>query len=224
MPSPDNEKKIAALAAVTLIKPNQVVGIGTGSTADFATIEIGRLVKEGLAIKGVPTSEKTKQLALSLGIPLLELETTLSIDITIDGADEFTPGLELIKGGGGALFREKIVASLTKEEIIITDTSKKVDKLGKFKVPIEVAAFALSYVSAQLKPISKSLAIRTINGDRFLTDQSNYIIDVDFGLINDPSSLSQQLNNIEGIVCHGIFTGLAKKVIMGSGDKTIIFS
>jgi ribose 5-phosphate isomerase A len=224
MKNSDTEKKLAAKEAIKLIRPGHVVGIGTGSTANFATYELGDLVKKGLKITGVPTSVQTKELAISLGIPLQELETTTSIDITIDGADEFTEDLVLIKGGGGALFREKVVASLTKQEIIIADSSKKVEKIGKFKVPVEVATFALAYVSEQLKHMAKGFHVREKDGKRFLTDQSNCIIDVDFGLIDDPLSVSQELNNIEGIVCHGIFIDLAIKVIMGVGQETVCFA
>src|SRR4051812_13629786 len=170
----DKEKERAALEAVKWVKPGQVVGIGTGSTANFATYKLGELVKDGLSIQAVPTSERTREIAVELGIPLLEMETVSSIDVTIDGADEFTPELHLIKGGGGALFREKIVASMTKMEIIITDSSKQVKQLGKFKVPVEVVPFALSYVQGQLSKISKHIEVRQKDGKRYITDQSNF--------------------------------------------------
>ena len=132
------EKQLAAKEAIQLIGNNQIVGLGTGSTATYAIKGIGELVKKGLQIEAIPTSDSTTQLAASLGIPIRDINKTEFIDITIDGADEFTSDLILIKGGGGALLKEKIVASMTKREIIIADSSKKVDSVGKFKLPIEV--------------------------------------------------------------------------------------
>ena len=219
----ENEKKLAALEVVKFIKDNQVVGLGTGSSAVYAIKEIGEMVKNGLKIKAIPTSNKTKLLAESLNIPLIDINSINSIDITIDGADEFTEDLFLIKGGGGALLKEKIVASLTKEEIIIVDSTKKVDILGKFKLPIEVIPFASNYVLNQIQFIKGSGNIRLAPDKPFITDQRNYIIDADFGLINNPLALSDNLNSIEGIVAHGLFINLANKVIMGSNNSTLVF-
>ena len=216
----DREKQLAAIEAVKLINNNDIVGLGTGSTAFFAIQEIGKLVKNGLQIKGVPTSEKTASLATSLGIELLDTNDVESIDITIDGADEFTESLNLIKGGGGALFREKIVASMTKKEIIIADAAKKVDKLGAFKVPVEVAPIALNYVLKQLAKLNGTGILRSEAGKPFITDNHNYIVDADFGLIEDPAFLSAQLNQIEGILAHGLFIGLTYMVIMGEGKES----
>lgn len=214
----DKEKHLAAKEAVKLIKNNQIVGLGTGSTAVYAVKEIGNLVKNGLKIHGVPTSNKTKELAETLNIPLIDINEADTIDITIDGADEFTSGLVLIKGGGGALLREKIVASMTKEEIIIADSSKKVDRLGKFPLPIEVIPFAANYVLRKLSEIQGHGKIRIKDNSAFITDEGNYIIDTEFGVITDPVYLSDHLNNIEGVVGHGLFINLAKKVIMGIAD------
>ncbi len=182
----DNEKLLAAKEAVKLILPNQVIGLGTGSTANFALQEIGILVKNGLQIKAVPTSVKTEQMARSLNIPIIDINTIQSIDLTIDGADEFTTDLFLIKGGGGALLREKIVASLSKQEIIIADSSKKVDLLGGFKVPVEVIPFASVYVMQQIEKLQGQGKVRLKDEKVFVTDQGNHIIDVDFGNISDP--------------------------------------
>lgn len=214
----DKEKQLAAKEAVKLIRDNQIVGLGTGSTAIHAVKEIGDMVKGGLKIKGVPTSNKTKELALSLNIPIVDINEVDFIDITIDGADEFTGDLLLIKGGGGALLKEKIVASMTKEEIIIADSSKKVDKLGKFPLPVEVIPFAANYVLRELSKIGGAGKIRIRDNSAFVTDEGNYIIDTDFGLISDPGHLSNFLNNLVGVVGHGLFIQLAKKVIMGDGD------
>src|SRR3954466_5668024 len=134
----EKEKELAAKEAVRFIQDRQIIGLGTGSTAYYIIQEIGKLVKEGLRIKAVPTSNKTAELARSLGIELANIDEVERIDVTIDGADEFNNDLVLIKGGGGALLKEKIVASMTDQEIIIADSSKKVDQLGKFPLPIEV--------------------------------------------------------------------------------------
>jgi ribose 5-phosphate isomerase A len=219
----ENEKRLAALEAVKFVQPGSIVGLGTGSSAYFATQRIAELVKEGLQIEAVATSENTASLAESLGIPLLDFNQVHSIDITIDGADEFTSDLKLIKGGGGALFREKIVASMTKQEIIIADSSKLVDQLGAFTVPIEVVPFALNHVVKEIKLLHGSPVLRKKSGYLFITDNGNYILDADFGLIGDPESLSNDLNNIEGILVHGIFLNLAAKVIMGDGDQVVFF-
>src|SRR5215207_5936330 len=132
----EKEKYLAAKEAIKFIRDNQIVGLGTGSTAFYAITEIGNLVKEGLKIQGVPTSNATKDLAEKLNIPLIDINNIDSIDVTIDGADEFTSDLVLIKVGGGALLKEKIVASMTRKQIIIADSLKKVDKLGKFPLPV----------------------------------------------------------------------------------------
>ena len=214
----ENEKQLAAKEAVKFVRDHQVVGLGTGSTAVYAVREIGELVKNGLKIQGVPTSDKTKELAESLNIPIVDINTIDYIDITIDGADEFSTDLVLIKGGGGALLKEKIVASMTREEIIIADSSKKVDKLGKFQLPVEVIPFASQYVMRKLANLNGIGKIRVKDSSPFITDEGNLIIDTDFGYITDPATLSEVLNSIEGIVAHGLFIGLAKKVIMGLGE------
>ncbi|KIO74771.1 ribose 5-phosphate isomerase [Pedobacter lusitanus] len=224
MDNRDLEKQIAAREAVKFIRQNDIVGLGTGSTAFFAIQEIALLVKNGLKIKGVPTSENTAALAVSLGIELLPLEEVKGIDITIDGADEFDEQLNLVKGGGGALFREKIVASLTKNEIIIADSGKLVKQLGKFKVPVEVVPLALNYVLQQLAELNGKGEVRMKDNARFITDNHNIIVDADFGLITDATGLAESLNRIEGVLAHGLFVQLASKVIMGKGTQTIIYA
>jgi ribose 5-phosphate isomerase A len=215
----EKEKENAALAAVQLIEDNMVVGLGTGSTAYFAIHAIAEKVKQGLQIKAIPTSEHTATMALSLGIPLTDINAVDVIDITIDGADEFTKERYLIKGGGGALLREKIVAAKTKKEIIIADASKLVPYLGKFKLPIEVIPFARGYVLEQLRyKFNKEGEVRS-----FITDEGNNIIDVAFGKIEDPVTLSGQLNEIVGVVTHGLFINLAFNILMGEGDQVRTF-
>ena len=219
----DIEKQVAAREAVKFIKDNDVVGLGTGSTAFFAIQEVALLVKNGLNIKCVPTSEHTLSLAVSLGIEMLDMSEVTAIDVTIDGADEFDAQLNLIKGGGGALFREKIVASMTRKEIIIADSGKFVEQLGKFKVPVEVLPLALNYVLQQLNLLGGTGTVRLKEGSRFITDNHNLIVDTDFGLISDAAGLSEQLNQVEGVVAHGLFVNLAAMVIMGKGSETVVY-
>ncbi len=220
----DNEKKMAALEAVKEIKDGMTIGLGTGSTAYYAIHAVAELIGQGMTLKTVPTSEQTKQMSIDLGIPMVDINSIEYLDITIDGADEFTQNLELIKGGGGALLREKIVASITKRQIIITDSSKMVHQLGKFKVPIEVIPMACSYVMRQLTAIGGIGLVRAKEGKDYITDQGNLIVDADFGLIEHPAQLDEQLNKIVGVVEHGLFIGLAHKVIMIKNGETISFS
>ncbi|MGN7784799.1 ribose-5-phosphate isomerase RpiA [Niabella sp. 22666] len=224
MDTANNEKKMAALEAVKEIKDGMAIGLGTGSTAYYAIHAVAELIKQGMNLKTVPTSEQTKQMSIELGIPMVDINSIESLDITIDGADEFTQNLELIKGGGGALLREKIVASITKKQIIITDSSKMVHQLGKFKVPIEVIPMACSYVMRQLSVIGGIGLVRKKDNKDYITDQGNLIIDADFGLIEHPAVLDEQLNKIVGVVEHGLFIGLAHKVIMIKDGEAITFS
>lgn len=217
----ESEKQLAAIEAVKLISNHQIVGLGTGSTAKYAIAAIGELVKNGLQIKAVASSIQTAELAASLNIPLVDIASVLSIDINIDGTDEFTTDLTLIKGGGGALLREKIIASLSKTTVIIADSSKQVMVLGRFKLPIAVLPIACNNVLQQIKTFHGTGSIRMVAGKRFITDEGNYIVDADFGLIDDPASLSFELNNVVGIVAHGLFVNLASKVIMGKNEATI---
>lgn len=218
------EKLLAAKEAVKLIKNNQIVGLGTGSTAELAIREIGKLVEKGLKIKGVPTSNAAAELAESLKIPLIGLDEVDSIDLTIDGTDEFDANLNLIKGGGGALFREKMVARSTEKEVIIADSSKKVETLGKFKVPVEVVPIAVHFAEKQIEKLGAASQIRKKNGEIFVTDAGNRILDADFGEINDVTTLSEKLNAVEGVVCHGLFINLAQLVIMAKGSEILIFN
>lgn len=215
-----SEKEIAALEAVKLIENDMVIGLGTGSTAEYAIRAIGRRMQEGLRIKAVPTSAQTAALAAELSIPLLEINAADVIDLTIDGADEFTAGLYLMKGGGGALLKEKIVAVKSRQVVIIADSSKLVAQLGKFKLPVEVVPAAAGYV---MKELPAPGAVRMRHGRPFITEEGNLIIDVEHGPISDPHQLDHELNNIVGVVEHGLFIGIASRVLMGSGDSVRIF-
>lgn len=219
----DAEKLRVAKAAVAYVKNNDIVGLGTGSTATLAIRELAKLINDGLRITGVASSEATQALAISLGIPMLPLGSVKSIDISIDGADEFTEKFELIKGGGGALFREKVMASLSKKCIIITDASKLVNKLGAFSVPIEVNPNAEGYIVQALEKLNAKPVKRFLNGNVFITDNQNYIFDTDFGLIKDPTELSASLNQLVGVLAHGIFVGLTSIILMAKSEEIIIF-
>lgn len=214
-------KKKAAEKAVEQIQSGMIIGLGTGSTTYFALVKIGELQKEGKLtdIKGIPSSHHTEQLANELKIPLTNFLEHPVIDITIDGADEVDPELNLIKGGGGALLREKIIAQSSKKEIIIVDESKLVKKLGeKWHVPIEVIPFAVGTEINYLKSIgADKIDIRkTEKNELFLTDENNVILDANFGVIENPSELARKLEQRAGIVEHGLFIGLASEVIVAS--------
>jgi len=218
-----HEKQSAAREALKHIKDGQTVGLGTGSTAYFAIDGIGKMVGEGLRIRAVPTSGATEQQAAALNIPLVSIDEVGRIDVTIDGTDEFDAGLNLIKGGGGALLKEKMVAQITDQQIIIADSTKLVERLGAFRIPVEVLPFTAGYVRRRIEELGGTGNIRLRDGAEFLTDEKNFIIDADFGLLDDPFAVSEKLNNIEGVVCNGLFLGLADIVLMGEGDEVRSF-
>ena len=210
-------KKQAAEKAVQYIEKGMTVGLGTGSTVEFAVKKLGELVKNGLDIKGIPTSLKTKRLATELKIPLIELDDRTEIDITIDGADEVDSNLNLIKGGGGALTREKIIAYHSKKVIIIVDETKIVKGLGCDSfLPVEVTKFGWLATKKALEELGCTGELRKIMDEAFITDNQNYIIDCDFGKITEPEALEKEINNIPGVLENGLFIGLADEVIVGS--------
>ncbi|WP_018630785.1 ribose-5-phosphate isomerase RpiA [Niabella aurantiaca] len=220
----EQEKINAALKAVSFVRDGQTVGLGTGSTAYFAIQEIGKRVREGLQIRAIPTSEATRQLAEEWNIPMVNINEIQTIDVTIDGADEFNSRLQLIKGGGGALLREKIVASITGTQIIVADASKQVEKLGAFNVPVEVIPFAANAVARKLSALNGAATLRVKNGNTYITDQGNHILDVSFGLIGEPEILAKELDHITGVVEHGLFIDLADYVIVGKGEEVEILT
>ena len=218
----DLEKETAARAAVELVRDGQIVGLGTGSTAAYAVRFLGERVQAGLKIKGIPTSVRTKELATNLGIPLATLDEFQQIDITIDGADEIDPELRLIKGGGGALLREKIVASVTRQFVVIADSSKQVASLGKFPVPVEVIPFAQTLVAKKIESLGASVKAREYAyGNPFVTDEGHHILDCTFGVIFDAESLAKELDHMPGVVEHGLFLGMASVALIGQGDRVI---
>jgi len=216
----DAEKEAAGRAAAKLVTDGEVVGLGTGSTAYFAVIALGERVKAGLKIIGIPTSENTGKLARSIGIPMTTLDDQPEIDITIDGADEVDPQLRLIKGGGGALTREKVIASASRRMVVVADSSKAVAVLGKFPLPVEVIAFARTVVENKIKSLGGAPNLRMqADGRPFITDNGNQILDCSFGQILDPPGLAQILSDTPGIVEHGLFIGLAKLALVGRGSS-----
>jgi ribose 5-phosphate isomerase A len=213
----DEQKQAVARASLEFIEPGNVVGLGTGSTAAHMVKFLGEKVRSGLKVTGIPTSIQTKNLAASCGIPLVSFEEVQEIDVTIDGADEFDPQLNLIKGGGGALLREKVVASASKRVVIITDASKQVQTLGKFPLPIEVIPFARPVIEKRVSALGARVAVRKeASGNIFTTDQGNQILDCAFGQIPDPSALAGKLGQMPGIVEHGLFIGLASVVLLAT--------
>jgi ribose 5-phosphate isomerase A len=214
------EKEAAGRAGAALVRDGDIVGLGTGSTAYFAVVALGERVKAGLKITGIPTSIQTAELARTVGIPLTKLDEHPEIDITIDGADEVDPQLNLIKGGGGALLREKVVASVTKKMVVVADSGKIVAALGKFPLPVEVISFARTVVEKKIVALGASPKLRMkSDGSPYLTDNGNQILDCSFGRIEDPPALARELNCMPGVVEHGLFIGLVKVALVGRGDR-----
>ena len=216
------EKQNAARTAVDQIEDGMLVGLGTGSTAAFAISYLGEKVRSGLTISAIPTSEASKKQAQSEGIPLIDFETSPSIDICIDGADEIDSELNMIKGGGGALLREKIVASSAKRYLIIIDSSKQVETLGTFPLPVEVIPFGWQVVSRKLKEMNASPELRKSGPQPFVTDEGNYILDCRFKSIPEVEQLEAELNRIPGVVENGLFVAMCDQMIMGKGDQVIL--
>src|SRR5437016_672787 len=202
----NQEKQAAARAAAGLVEAGQIVGLGSGSTAAHFVRFLAERVRQGLKIVGIPTSQATKELAEQLGIPLTTLETHPEIDIDIDGADEIDPQLNLIKGGGGAFLREKIVASVSRHFIVIADSAKQVARLGKFPLPVEVVPFAQSLIKPQIEALGAKVSLRSYAyGNPYVTDEGHHILDCTFGEIADPPALAEKLCHIPGVIEHGLF-------------------
>ena len=221
--SPDDLKREAAATAVKYVQPGMRLGLGTGSTAKHFVDLLAERVRDGLNVVGVPTSEATRAQAISLGVPLTTLDETPELDLTVDGADEFDPALRLIKGGGGALLREKIVASASARMIVITDSSKRVERLGRFPLPVEVAPFGVEAtrraIAAALKSVgcSGDMVLRqTSGGVTFITDGGHYIYDCSLEVIPDAEALAAALVRVPGVMEHGLFLGLADAIIVAA--------
>jgi ribose 5-phosphate isomerase A len=217
-------KRRAAQAAITHVREGMRLGLGSGTTMTHFVELLGSRVAGGLSVIGVPTSEKTAALARRAGIPLTTLDETPELDLAVDGADEVGPRLALIKGAGGALLREKIVANASERMIVIADAGKRVLELGAFPLPIEVAAFGLTATALAIEQatiqlgLNSALDVRLNNGAPYVTDGGNRIIDASFGRIPDPEALAGRLAGIPGVIEHGLFLGLADLALLASPD------
>jgi ribose 5-phosphate isomerase A len=214
-------KQLAGERAADLADDGMIVGLGTGSTAFFAIRKLGVRVRGGLRIRGIPTSEQSRYQAEREGIPLIDFADTTRIDLTIDGADEIDPAFHLIKGGGGALLREKLVATASRREIIVVDESKLKSRLGGFPLPVEVVPFGWQFVRLQIEGLGCRARLRVQENRAFVTDNGNHILDCAFGVISDPADLERRIAAICGVVESGLFVGLAHRVVIGKADGTV---
>jgi ribose 5-phosphate isomerase A len=222
--SADLAKFNAAQAALEFVKDGMIVGLGTGSTSAHFVRQLGERVRQGLRVKGVPTSEATRNLAEQVGVPLVEISQVDGLDIDVDGADEVDAGFRLIKGGGGALLREKIVAAASKSMIVIADEGKWVETLGAFPLPVEVTRFGFALTQQRVAEALRktgcggdevALRISGKANEPVITDGGNYILDAHAKTITDAEALARELQAIAGVVEHGLFIGLARTVILG---------
>ncbi len=220
----DDLKRRAAEAALAFVEDGMRLGLGSGSTAAHFVRLLGERVAKGLRVVGVPTSRGTEEIARKAGVPLTTLDETPELDLDVDGADEIGPSLALIKGGGGALLREKIVANASKRMIVIADSGKRVAVLGAFPLPIEVVAFGLKATTRAIERAAAevglpvAVALRERDGSPFVTDSGNRILDASFGRIPDPEALAVRLAGIPGIVEHGLFIGLADLALIATPE------
>ena len=220
-----NLKEQVGIKAAEFVTDGMIVGLGTWSTAYYFVAELGRRIKEeGLQITAVTTSSVTYEQAEGLGIPLKAIDDVEVVDLTVDGADEVDPALNGIKGGGGALLMEKIVATNSKDCIWIVDESKQVETLGAFKLPVEVVQYGAENLFRHFEKKGYSPAYREKDGQRFVTDQGNFIIDLDLKVIPDAEALAEELDRTVGVVDHGLFLGMVSKVIVGTPEGPKIIS
>ncbi|MEL6285133.1 MAG: ribose-5-phosphate isomerase RpiA [Pseudomonadota bacterium] len=227
----DGEKKNAAAAALEFVEDGMTLGLGTGSTAKFFVELLADEVADGLIVRGVPTSEQTRRLAVSHGVPLVPIDQVVQIHLTVDGADEVDGYGNLIKGGGAALLREKIIANASDHLVIITDPSKQVERLGAFPLPVEVTPFGVTITAKKVfdalcaSGIDKpKVELRMAKGnDPLLTDGGNHILDCHCGRIPDPDALAARLAGVPGLVEHGLFLGMARTVIVGNEGGATVF-
>ncbi|HEX6623022.1 MAG TPA: ribose-5-phosphate isomerase RpiA [Pyrinomonadaceae bacterium] len=216
MSEPLNAKQLAGARAAEYVEDGMAVGLGTGSTAYWMVEALGVRVKHGLRVRGVPTSRRTEEQARALGIPLVTFAEVQQLDLTIDGADEIDPSLALTKGGGGALLREKLVAAASGRMIVVADSSKLVPVLGKFPLPVEVVPFAWEVTARRVEALGCNPRLRHAGDgeDAYVTDNGNYILDCDCGVIADPARLERELKLLPGVVECGLFVGMAETVVV----------
>ncbi|PRY13042.1 ribose-5-phosphate isomerase RpiA [Kineococcus rhizosphaerae] len=223
----DLAKQAAARRAVELCRDGMTLGLGSGSTAHFFVRALAERVADGLDVVGVPTSTSTRDLALSVGVRLTDLETDPELDLTVDGADELDGNGDMIKGGGAALLREKIISRASRRTVIVTDESKIVTTLGRFPLPIEVLPFGWSSTTRLVARLLREhgyevadLERRRRDGELVLTDSGNYLLDVELGAVRDAPALALALNQIPGVVENGLFVQMADAVVVGRSDGT----
>ncbi len=222
----DAEKQLAATAALRWVRDGMVLGLGTGSTAAHFIAQLGERVRGGLRVQATATSRASEALAREVGIPLLEPRRGLRFDLTVDGADELDPHLRLTKGGGGALLREKVLATASDYLLVIADSSKAVAQLGRFPLPLEVVPFALPWVLdavAALGGAPVPRADKQQDGKLALSDQGNLLVDCHFEVLTDPEGLAGQLQQIPGVVEHGLFLGLARAAVVARGAQVLVW-
>ena len=225
MPTAEAAKILAARKALEFIKDGMVVGLGSGSTATEFIKLLGQQVKDGLKIRGIASSRASEELAASLTIPIVDFNTCPEIDVAVDGADEVTPDLALIKGGGGALLREKIVASASRRFIVVADSSKVVRHLGKFPLPVEVIPMASPLVMKKLSDQGIHPKVRRLaNGSEYITDEGNVILDCACGTIEDPHRLAATIRQIVGVVEHGLFLNMADTALIASDSEITVMT
>lgn len=218
-------KRLAAEKSIEYVRDGMTLGLGTGTTAYWAIRKIGDLVHQGMKLRGIPSSHETERLAKELQIPLVSFAEVEQIDVTIDGADEIDQNLRVIKGGGGALLREKIVATASKLVILVADDSKWVTQLGKRPLPVEVVPFGWQMTAKRIaNRFGCTPVLRAKEAMPFSTDNRNYILDCDFEQIDDPVSVERELKTIPGVIENGLFIDIADVVILGSGDGVHVHS
>jgi len=217
----DEAKRMAARCALEFVEDGMLLGLGSGTTSAIFIQELGERVKQGLRVRGIATSIASQQLAESLSIPITNFDESPLLDLAIDGADEIGPGLALIKGGGGALLREKIVESASRKFIVIADSSKLADQLGRFPLPVEVIKMALPIVTRKLEAFGLNPKLRHHpDGSIYITDEGNYLLDCACGTITNPAKTAAEIRGIAGVVEHGLFLGMASLALI-AGDKGV---
>jgi len=213
-------KKLAGEKAAESIRDGMTIGLGTGSTVYFTIMRVGELVRDGLSVRAIPTSKQTERLATENGIALCTFADIERLDLTIDGADELNPSLDLIKGGGGALLWEKLVAASSGRLIVVADESKCVETLGAFPLPVEVVPFAWQTTARRIEKLNIEPRMRMAGDEPFVTDNGNYILDCRCGAIDNPSELHNRIKALTGVVETGLFIGMAKTAVI-AGESGI---
>lgn len=220
----EHEKHVAARASLRFVEPGMVVGLGTGSTSAHVVRLLGERVRAGLAVTAVPTSEATRALAEHEGIPLVALDDVAAVDVTIDGADEIDPALDVVKGGGAALLHEKIVWAASRRCVVIADAGKRVARLGTVPLPVEVIPLGWRHVARRLEALGARVARREVHGLAHATEEGNYILDGRFPAIDDAAALGRAIRAITGVVEHGLFVGMASVAVIGDGDDARVIA